>query len=154
MRISRLLKQTVFFCCLGLLVNFLTPEKAASEEVFESLKPLERNIRRVDETRLREIDELHKEADRLVIQNKLHQALEIYLEIIFLEPDDDVAYANMGQAYLVLGNHDRAKRAFIQCLNINPSNDTAYFGLKKIADPDGVLLPRERGQESRAEGGI
>ena len=90
-----------------------------------------------------QISVLHRKADKLVVENKFHQAIELYLEIILLEPDDDLAYANMGQAYLILGDTDHAKQSFIQALNINPKNDPAYFGLKKIADPDGAILPRE-----------
>ena len=102
----------------------------------------EKNFMRTNAQTREQISVLHKQADALVIQNKFHQAIETYLEIILLEPDDDLAYTNMGQAYLILGDTDHAKRSFIQALNIDPDNDRAYSGLQKIADPDsGALAP-------------
>ena len=44
----------------------------------------------------------------------------------------------MGQAYMILGDFDKARDAFSNALHINPENDTAAFGLQKIMDPDGV----------------
>ena len=126
MRISKL------WALLPMLI-FLVGEAHCEEKNFMHTAPEARE----------QISVLHKKADALVVLNKFHQAIQLYLEIILLEPDDDAAYANMGQAYLILGDNDHAKRSFIQALNINPNNDLAYFGLKKIADPDGVMLPRE-----------
>lgn len=100
----------------------------------------EKNFMRTSAQTREQISVLHKQADALVIQNKFHQAIQTYLEITLLEPDDDLAYTNMGQAYLILGDTDHAKRSFIQALNIDPNNDRAYSGLQKIADPDSSAL--------------
>jgi Flp pilus assembly protein TadD len=93
-----------------------------------------------------QIEILHKKAEALILKNDLKGAVKIYWEIILLEPDDEVAYTNLGHAYMILGNFEKAKTAFVNALNINPENETALKGLEKIYDPDGTL-------KTRAEGG-
>ena len=65
-------------------------------------------------------------------------AIRIYSDILLLEPDDETAYTQMGQAYLVLGDIGRAHSAFRNALYINPENAIAALGIQKIMDPDGM----------------
>lgn len=89
--------------------------------------------------KLADLNQLHEEAERLIVENKFREAINIYSEILLTEPDDEVAYTNTGHAYMVLGDFGRAKDAFQNALHINPENQTALLGLQKIADPDSAL---------------
>ncbi len=94
-----------------------------------------------DASRLKELEELHRTADDLILQARFRDVVRLCEEMIFLEPDDEWAYEKMGAAYMVLGDHPRAKEAFLNTLDINPRNETAMRALKNIADPDAVLTP-------------
>ena len=102
-----------------------------------------------------QIEMLHKKAEALILENDLRGALKVYLDIILLEPDDETAYTNMGQAYMILGDTPHANDAFLNALHINSENETALLGLEKIHDPDGALKPNRSVEpyETRAEGG-
>ena len=82
---------------------------------------------------------LHKRAEILIEQNRFREAIDVYSEIILVEPDDEAAYTNLGHAYMILGDFERAKDAFQNALHINPDNETALLGLQKISDPDSTL---------------
>lgn len=84
-----------------------------------------------------EIERLHAKADELLVKNDFREAIALYWEIILLEPDDEMAYARMGQAYLILGDTDGAEDAFLNALDINPENDLAMLGLEKLRYLDG-----------------
>jgi len=90
----------------------------------------------IPEDKLRELESLHHTAEDMVAQNKFREALDVYTDIILLEPDDEVAYTHMGNAYLILGDFDRAKKSYEMALNINPDDNAAAAGLSRIKDPD------------------
>ncbi len=81
---------------------------------------------------------MHKKAERLIAQNEIRRAAALYSNIILMEPDDETAYANMGNCYLILGDFKRAEDAFQNALEINPENETALLGIKSIHDPDSI----------------
>lgn len=85
------------------------------------------------------LDALHVRAERRIARNDFPAALDLYSEILLLEPDDEVAYANSGHIYMIMGNFEEAERAFRNTLSINPENETALRGLARIADPDAPL---------------
>ncbi|MBI4352705.1 MAG: tetratricopeptide repeat protein [Candidatus Omnitrophica bacterium] len=85
-----------------------------------------------DSPHTQELETLHAEAERLVSVNRFREALRVYETIILAEPDDETAYANMGRIYLLTGQRERAKDAFLNALDINPENETALLGLEKI----------------------
>lgn len=85
------------------------------------------------------IRSLHLGAEDLMEAEYYRQAIELYSEITLLEPDDETAYANMGRAYMILGQYERAENAFLNALHINPENELAYLGLQKLRDPDRPL---------------
>jgi tetratricopeptide (TPR) repeat protein len=93
--------------------------------------------------KLAELEKLHAKAEELVIENKFKQALEVYSEILLLEPDDETAYANSGHVQMILGNFDEAQECFWNALDINPDNLTALEGLKQIEDPDYLQKPKK-----------
>ncbi len=89
--------------------------------------------------KMEQLARLHERAEILIEQNKFREAIDVYLEIILVEPDDEAAYTNLGHAYIILGDFQRAKDAFQNALHINPENETARLGLQKISDPDSTL---------------
>lgn len=89
------------------------------------------------------IEALHQRAEELILQNDFGGAIGVLDEILLLEPDDEVAYSQMGHCYMILGYFERAEQAFQNALHINPENETALLGIQKIRDPDGVLTQQE-----------
>jgi len=65
--------------------------------------------------------------------NNIHEIAPFYENKILQNPDDDNAYADLGYAYLILGDFLKAQSAFKNALSINPYNQTAAHGLKLIA---------------------
>ena len=57
-----------------------------------------------------------------------------YENFILQNPSDDTAYTNLGYAYLMLGENSKAKDAFRDALSIQPDNESARAGLRKIGD--------------------
>jgi len=88
------------------------------------------------EETIRQLVSLHHAAEDLVAQNKFREAAAVYTDIILLEPDDEVAYTNLGSVYLVLGDFTRARESYELALSISPDNDAATAGLISIRDPD------------------
>ncbi len=64
--------------------------------------------------------------------SNIHEITPFYENPILNNPDDDTLYANLGYAYLILGENDRAKSAFHDALEINPANERALKGLQLI----------------------
>ena len=85
---------------------------------------------------IRRLEVMHWKGQRLIAVGNFRQAVDLYWEIILLEPDDDSAYTNLGNLYLILGDIARAKDAFQNAVHINPHNEDAAAGLFKIANPD------------------
>lgn len=84
------------------------------------------------------------ERSESAFQNAVHidrdnrdEIAPFYENKILQNPDDDVAYANLGYAYLILGDTTKAQSAFKNALSINPYNRIAMNGLKLIADRRG-----------------
>ncbi len=65
----------------------------------------------------------------------LNEIVPFYENIVIQNPDDDVAYANLGYAYLILGDFLKAKDAFKTALNINGDNILALKGMRIIEGP-------------------
>jgi tetratricopeptide (TPR) repeat protein len=123
-------RLSLFLLILGSVP--LLPGSARTEESAQSItSPTNEHIAKVRE--------LHFGAEDLMEAEYYRQAIELYSEIILLEPDDETAYANMGRAYMILGQYERAENAFLNALHINPKNELAYLGLRKLRDPDRPL---------------
>ncbi len=101
--------------------------------------PSQRNITYADPDEIRQIDQLYEKASELVKKKDYRGVIHLYQEIIFIEPDDEAAYTNLGHAYMVLGDTAKAKDAFLNALDINPENKVARLGIQKIMDPDSQL---------------
>jgi len=98
--------------------------------------PVSKNITYADPDEIYQIDQLYEKASELVKKKDYRGATHLYQEIIFIEPDDEAAYTNLGHAYMVLGDTAKAKDAFLNALDINPENEVAKLGIRKIVDPD------------------
>lgn len=122
---------------LAILVVLCVPATAAAQDT-----PPRSFVSASDES-IDRIDALHRQAEDLILQNDFSGAVGVLDEILLLEPDDEVAYAQMGHCYMILGNFARAEQAFENALHINPENETALLGIQKIKDPDGVLTQKE-----------
>ena len=97
------------------------------------------------------LKELHQKAEQQIALNNYKAAMETYQEILFLEPDDETSYANMGLMYLLFSEFTKAKEAFQNALSIDPENETALAGLEKIRDPDGSFyLEKDPDQPSQS----
>lgn len=130
MRVSKLWVAVFSAALLGTMALF--PSLGSAEETPASLtSPSQEHIGK--------IRSLHLGAEDLMEAERYRQALELYFEIILLEPDDETAYANMGRAYMILGQYERAENAFLNALHINPENELAFLGLQKLRDPDRPL---------------
>jgi tetratricopeptide (TPR) repeat protein len=90
-----------------------------------------------DEAKIEELSELHAQADQFLAEDKCFEALVIYQNILLIEADDEVAYTNSGYCHMLTGNFTKAKESFENALHINPENEVAQMGLRKIKDPDG-----------------
>ena len=53
-----------------------------------------------------------------------------YENFILQNPSDDVAYTNLGYAYLMLGDASKARDAFKDALSIQPDNRNAQIGIR------------------------
>lgn len=63
------------------------------------------------------------------------EIIPFYEKRVVKDPNDDAAYADLGYACIVVGDPLKARQAFKDSLQINPSNETALKGvalLKKI----------------------
>ncbi len=65
--------------------------------------------------------------------DNIHEIAPFYENKILQNPDDDNAYADLGYAYLILGDFLKAQSAFKNALSINPYNRIAANGLKLMA---------------------
>ena len=99
------------------------------------------NPARVTDEKIHQLEELHQKAEEHILKNDFRSAIRFYEDILLEEPDDETAYTGMAQCLMVLGDFSRAKEAYWNALHINPNNETAQRGLKKIADPDSMNFP-------------
>ena len=99
-------------------------------------EPTPRNITYTDPDEIYQIDQLYEKASALVKKKDFRGAIRLYQEILFIEPDDETAYTNIGHSYMILGDTAKAKDAFLNALHINPENEVAKLGIQKIVDPD------------------
>ncbi len=67
-----------------------------------------------------------KPEDKLKTYSK---AIEAYKQTIRINPDDAIAYCNLGFAYDQLGFHEEAREAYIQAIRIDPDYAEAHYSL-------------------------
>ncbi len=97
----------------------------------------------ITDAKIQQLQRLHQKAEESILKNDLTSAVRIYGDILLEEPDDETAYTGLGQCYLILGDFHRAKNAYLNALHINPENETALMGLKRIEDPDSMNFAEE-----------
>ena len=57
------------------------------------------------------------------------KAIEAYIQVIHITPDDANAHYSLGFAYDQLGFHEDAREAYIQAIRINPNHAEAHYYL-------------------------
>ncbi len=65
---------------------------------------------------------MHSNALDYVSQKKYPEALDIYNEIIMLDPEDDQAYIIMGHIHMMMNDFEKAQAAFKNAVHIDPDN--------------------------------
>jgi cytochrome c-type biogenesis protein CcmH/NrfG len=65
---------------------------------------------------------MHSNALDYVAQKKYPEALQIYSEIILLDPEDDQAYIIMGHIYMMMNEFEKAQASFKNAAHIDPDN--------------------------------
>ena len=77
----------------------------------------------------RNIQQMSQQAIRFYNNGDFLDAIEQYKQIINLEPQDYIAYINLGNSYLQLGNYSEALKIFENALNLNDNDFRGYHGL-------------------------
>src|SRR5262245_43063397 len=76
---------------------------------------------------IRLLRSLHRKAEKQILVNEITAAKRTYLNILLIEPDDEVAYVNLARCHMLLGETEKAEEALLNALDINPQNETAIF---------------------------
>ncbi len=88
--------------------------------------------------KINQLEKLHQKATDLLLKNDFQGAIGAYSDILLVEPDDETAYTALGQIYLVMGQYQKSREAFLNALHIDPDNQVASTGIQRILAPDGV----------------
>ncbi len=56
-----------------------------------------------------------------------------YQNIVIENPEDDIAYCNLGYAWMLLGNAEESQKSFMESLRINPGNRESRAGMSELA---------------------
>ncbi len=127
----------MFFKPFHLLGIALIAGLGLSMSPCEAAETTLRSTHEVSDARIKKLEKMHNDAEALILTSNFDEAIQKYNDILIYEPDDETAYVNMGNAYMILGNFMKAENAFSNALHINPDNASAQAGLQKINDPDG-----------------
>ena len=88
--------------------------------------------------KIAELESMHEQAIDFLLKNDFQGAVRTYSDILLMEPDDETAYTGLGQIYMIQGRYKLAHESFKNALDINPDNQVALAGVRKIMDPDGL----------------
>jgi tetratricopeptide (TPR) repeat protein len=79
---------------------------------------------------------LHPEIDqyayRMMLDEKVDEALDIFKVLAELFPDSDIAFDSLGEAYMRKENTEMAIASFKKSLELNPDNRNAQAKLKAL----------------------
>jgi tetratricopeptide (TPR) repeat protein len=76
--------------------------------------------------------ELDQHAYRMMLDGALEDALAIFLVLVELFPESDVAFDSLGEVYARLENSDAAVASFRRALELNPENANAARRLAEL----------------------
>ena len=99
------------------------------------------NLPTVTPEKIQKLKELHNKAEEQIAMNNYKGATDTLQDILLMEPDDETAYVNLGQIYLLFSQNDKAKNAFQNALSIDPENEVAINGLQMTTRHDGYSYP-------------
>ncbi len=83
--------------------------------------------------------QMHERALEEVSAGNFREAIALYEEIVLRNPDDDEAYLIMGHTYLLMGQYQKAERAFHNAVHIDPENIeeiTPFYENTVLQNPD------------------
>ncbi|MFH0761410.1 MAG: MBL fold metallo-hydrolase [Bacteroidota bacterium] len=79
---------------------------------------------------------LHPEFDqfayRLMLDNKLPDALEMFTQLVGFFPESYIAFDSLGEIYLRMDQKDKARDSFKKSLVLNPDNENAKNQLEQL----------------------
>src|SRR5439155_26405206 len=76
-----------------------------------------------------EPDRVYDQGVALLQRRKFDEAVDHFRAAIRKQPKDVKAYLGLGMAFQYQGDHDRARAAFRDALDIDPKNDGALRGI-------------------------
>lgn len=85
------------------------------------------------------IGELDAQAQKLIQQNKLNEAMDVYKRLTSLHPDSEAGWYNLAVLALRMQNIEGARWGFRNVVRINPKNDTALGMLVELSARAGDL---------------
>ncbi len=74
----------------------------------------------------------YKGANQLLLQRRLIEAIEIYKEVVKIEPDFFEAYSNLGVCYKNLNRLKEAREAFEYALKLKPDSAVAHNNIGNV----------------------
>jgi len=72
---------------------------------------------------------LMKKAQTLALSNKTQEAIELYLELLRIFPDNPDIHYNLATQYLKSAKYEDASQAMMQVIKLNPKDKDAYYNL-------------------------
>ncbi|HEC68769.1 MAG TPA: tetratricopeptide repeat protein, partial [Candidatus Omnitrophica bacterium] len=76
-----------------------------------------------------EIPSLIEEANYYIREGQLEEAIQIYKQVLRINPKHDLAYLQLGNLYLKEGSYNQAIRYFLGLLKVRPDSFLANFNL-------------------------
>ena len=87
------------------------------------------------------IETYHSQAKAKKLSGDTQGAVDDYIKIIKLKPDDVVAYNNIGNIYFSNGYYFQARTMYDIAVNINPEFEIAVKNKKKCEDKTNLAKP-------------
>ncbi|MFQ5481170.1 MAG: fused MFS/spermidine synthase [Nitrospinaceae bacterium] len=112
---------TPYFEARPQLITFAATDAKEQTRVLAEVASLERTESQVRGIKQQaRIDQRLEEARSLFEQGAYARTLQLYQEILRLDPDHVLAYYNLGNVYRTLKQSAKAERAYLKTLEINP----------------------------------
>ena len=94
-------------------------------------------------TATRDPESFISEAEQLVLQGKLNQAIDAYTQVVHARPKDSASYIAMARAQVWAGKYEDAQKSADYAILLNPTNSTAHAVRGWALDFQGKYLDSE-----------
>lgn len=105
-------------------------EKSGYKNAIEEVKKLKKTNTGFTLTE----NEINSWGYKLINQNRIADALEIFKLNVYLYPTSVNAFDSLGEIYAMLGDNEAAIKNYAQSLKLNPQNNNAAQQLKKLKE--------------------